>query len=235
MITQTVWLARPRHGNALDPLSISNLLVDLESAEMNPNCVALVIRAAGPAFCAGADVKACGELMENPASLLGFFDSARRLMRMLVETRLITIAAVQGLAVAGGLELVCACDIVLATTEAHFSDRHVRNGFLPAFGATSLLPRRIGQRRAQLMLLGGGSLDFESAQRVGLVTATSKPEEFDSLISSITSKIEQHTPSAISDLKGLINRLSEINFSHERSAVADYLHAGGYRISNFSS
>lgn len=126
-----LWLRRPRQGNALDPETVNRLHGELSAAESNPECLAVVIRAEGSNFCAGADVKASKELMNDPDRLLSFFAEGRRLMERLVSSRLVSIAVVQGLAAAGGLELVTAADIVIATDEALFADRHATYGYLP--------------------------------------------------------------------------------------------------------
>ena len=126
----SLWLRRPSHANALDPETVQRLHRELSFAEEKPECFAVVIRAEGSSFCAGADVPASKALMEKPESLLSFFDEGRRLMERLLTSRLVSIAVVHGLAAAGGLELVAATDLVIAAENAKFVDRHARYGFL---------------------------------------------------------------------------------------------------------
>jgi enoyl-CoA hydratase len=87
------------------------------------------------------------------------------------------IAAVNGVAITGGFELVLACDVILASTEARFADTHARLGILPAWGMTQRLPRLIGMNRAKQLSFSGVFLDADRAERWGLVNQVCPPDE----------------------------------------------------------
>lgn len=229
-----LWLRRSRHGNALDPKTVVRLHGELSDAESNPECLAVVIRAEGSNFCAGADVKAGMELMHNPEQLLSFFADGRRLMERLVKSRLVSIAVVQGLAAAGGLELATAVDIVIATDTALFADRHATYGFLPAFGATALLPIRVGNNVARNLLLGKQELNVSTAKSVGLVHRCCSPDEVDQVVEQEISRLKSIGSDALSSMKNLINVLAPVSFEKEALAVRQFCEAGGYEPSQFT-
>jgi len=230
---ECLWLRRSDHGNALDPDTVSRLHDELSTAESKSDCLAVVIRAEGSVFCAGADVRASAELMRTPELLLSFFDSGRRLMERLVTSRLATIAVVQGLAAAGGLELASAADLVIATDSAVFADRHATFGFLPAFGATTLLPMRVGGSVATSMLLGKRELDASTALAAGLAHRVCSADELDGVIDDEIIRLRQVGVEAISAIKRLINEMQPVNFAPEGTAVRKFEEEGGYDPSRF--
>jgi enoyl-CoA hydratase/carnithine racemase len=231
----SLWLRRPSHANALDPETVQRLHRELSFAEEKPECFAVVIRAEGSSFCAGADVLASKALMEKPESLLSFFDEGRRLMERLLTSRLVSIAVVHGLAAAGGLELVAATDLVIAAGNAKFVDRHARYGFLPAFGATALLPIRVNRRVATTMLLGGRVFDASTALAVGLVHRVCRLEEIEEVVNEETTRLGRCAVGALSDMKVLVNRMAPVTFEPERIAVRSFNHEHGYDPSRFIS
>lgn len=230
-----LWLRRPSRANALDPETVQRLHRELSLAEARPECFAVVIRAEGSSFCAGADVFSSKALTEKPESLMTFFDEGRRLMERLVTSRLVSIAVVHGLAAAGGLELVAAADLVIAAENAKFVDRHARYGFLPAFGATALLPIRVNRRVATTLLLDGRVLDAQTALAVGLVHRVCRNEEIDEAINEETTRLGRCAVEALSNMKGLVNRMAPVTFDAERIAVRRFNHEYGYDPSRFIS
>lgn len=228
-----LWLRRPRHGNALDPETLNRLHDEFSAAEARPECFAIVFRAEGLTFCAGADVRASKEMIHDHVRLLAFFAEGRRFMDRLVRSRLISIAVVQGLAAGGGLELVTAADIVIATEEALFADRHATFGFLPAFGATSLLPVRVGDSVARSMLLGKRELNADAARRVGLVHRDCSIEDVDAVIEQEVDRLNAIGADALADMKSLINALEPVSFESETTAVRRFSESGGYDPSRF--
>lgn len=228
-----MWLRRPRHGNALDPETLNRLHNELSAAEARPECLAIVVRGEGSTFCAGADVRASMELIHDHDRLLAYFAEGRRFMDRLVNSRLISIAVVQGLAAGGGLELVTATDIVIATEGALFADRHATFGFLPAFGATSLLPVRVGDSVAQSMLLGKRELNADAARRAGLVHRDCSIKDVDAVIEQEVDRLKALGADTLAEMKSLINALEPVSFESETAAVRRFSELGGYDPSQF--
>src|SRR5947209_226278 len=118
---------------------------------------AIVLTGAGRAFCAGGDLREMQKIAEREGRLEAFFDEPLRLLhdcvRLIRETPLPVIAAVNGVATGGGCNFALACDIVLASESAEFNQAFIKVGLTPDCGGTFILPRLIGWRRATELLM----------------------------------------------------------------------------------
>jgi enoyl-CoA hydratase/carnithine racemase len=148
-------LNRPDRRNALDPALVAGLTRALDAAESDPAVGALVLTGAGTAFCAGADLAHLDELARADRAPTGFIADISGLVRRFETSPLGIVAAVNGAAVAGGLELALGCDVVVAAESARIGDGHVRNGLLPGGGSSVRLPRKVGVSWARWLLLSG--------------------------------------------------------------------------------
>src|SRR5690606_13389530 len=120
----------------------------LSSAESDPAVHAVVLTGNGRAFCAGADLKYVRETASGDETAVArFLDSVLGVMGRLEKFPKPTIAAINGLALAGGLELVLCCDLVVAARSARLGDAHANYGLLPGGGSSVRLPRKIGPTR----------------------------------------------------------------------------------------
>lgn len=156
-------LNRPENLNALDTLTFEALdahFAKLEAQADSVGCV--VLRGAGRAFCAGADLKAMAGVTVDPRFKPG-------IVERLAHLPMPVIAAVHGACYTGGLELALACDMILADTTARFADTHGKWGLIGAWGMTQRLPRRIGPSAAKRMMLSAQPTDGVEAHRLGLV------------------------------------------------------------------
>jgi enoyl-CoA hydratase len=164
----TVTIERPDALNALNQELILELAVALELAEADLDVRALIITGVGRAFVAGADIENLQRLGDGfsgrEASLAG-----QDLMNSLAALPFPTIAAINGFALGGGLELALAADLRVAATGAKLGLPEVRLGLIPGYGGTQRLPRLIGQGRALDMILTGRHVGAEEALTMGLV------------------------------------------------------------------
>jgi enoyl-CoA hydratase len=156
----TLTLNRPDARNALSMELIEALVAAMAASDADEAVAAIVLTGADPAFCAGLDLRQLG------ASGLPKEIATRRPWPLPSKP---VIAAVNGPAVTGGLELVLNCDFVVASERAKFGDTHARVGILPGWGLSVLLPRAIGLARAIEMSLTGNFVDADEALRLGLV------------------------------------------------------------------
>ena len=160
----TLTLSRPDKLNALDTRAFEELdahLGDLERDRDEIGCV--VLRGAGRAFCAGADLGAMG----GPATAPPTFKP--RVIERLALLRQPVIAAVHGVCFTGGLELALACDFIVADATARFADTHGKWGLVAAWGMTQRLPRRIGTAAAKRMMMSARIVEAAEAKQLGLV------------------------------------------------------------------
>ena len=156
----TIWLNRPQAKNAYDLEVLRDLEGAIGRAEADPAIRVVVIRGRGDSFCAGADVS----LLTGETPWSDLADSVARTFKRISESRRITIAAVHGWTVAGGFELMLACDLALAANDARIGDFHIRHGLFAGAGTIYRLPRLIGLRKARELMLSGDVIDGREAK-----------------------------------------------------------------------
>ena len=162
-------LNRPERLNCLSSAVVTGLDEALTTFEGHRDVRAVLLRARGEHFCTGADLAEVIEVRKDARLLGGFIAEGHRLLRRLEGSRLPVVAAVNGLCLAGGLELMMACDLVFAGRSAQVGCQHARYGLVPGWGGTQRLARIVGLRRALDLMFSGRWLDAGEAQVWGLV------------------------------------------------------------------
>ena len=139
---------RPERLNALDGPSIDALIAAVrECSAPGRDVRVIVVRGAGRAFSAGADLKWLSSgVLADAGTFLRFQDGLQALCETLEAAAQVVLASVHGCALAGRLELVLACDIVVAAEDAELGDEHIRRNLLPGDGGSQRLPRKLGPR-----------------------------------------------------------------------------------------
>jgi enoyl-CoA hydratase len=170
-------LARPNKHNALSIALTSALQSALDVFEHPGSGIrAVLIQAQGQNFCTGADLGEVLSLRGDAQSVRRFIHPGHQTMRRIESSPLPVVVACQGLALAGGLELMMACDIAFAARDARFGDQHAQYGLLPGFGGSQRLPRIIGIRRAMDLFYSARWIDADTAMKWGLVNHIVEPE-----------------------------------------------------------
>ncbi|MBP6012719.1 MAG: enoyl-CoA hydratase/isomerase family protein [Alphaproteobacteria bacterium] len=162
-------LNRPDKFNCLSSAVVAGLDTGLTALEGDRSVRAVLIRAKGKNFCTGAHLDEVLAARKNRNELSAFIADGHRLLRRFEESRLPVVAAVQGLCLAGGLELMMSCDVVFAAQSARFGCQHARYGLVPGWGGTQRLPRLVGLRRALDLMYSGRWLSAAEAREFGLV------------------------------------------------------------------
>ena len=158
-------LDRPDRAHAYDRAHLLALRNGL--AQLAAQVQVVVVRSTGDrAFCAGADLKELGEVAPTDALDL----LSQRVFAELADSPVVSIAAVQGAAVAGGCELALACDLRVVGPQARFSLPETALGLIPAAGGCTRLPRLLGQSIAKQVILAGEAITADQAVRWGLAT-----------------------------------------------------------------
>ena len=162
-----VTLDRPEALNALSAATLSELAAAFDEAAQG-GARALIITGAGEkAFCAGADIKEFGNhgiVAQKAASERG-----QALFARLDRLPILSIAAINGIAFGGGLELALACTFRIAARSARMGLPEIKLGIIPGYGGTQRLPRVVGSGRALELILSGRAVGAEEAERIGLV------------------------------------------------------------------
>lgn len=177
----TLTLNRPDKLNALDTELFEQLdahLAALEGQTGSIGCV--VLRGAGRAFCAGADLGAV-------TTTLGLFKPKvlQRLQNLLQPT----VAAVHGVCMTGALELALCCDFILAEAGTRFADTHGKWGLVGSWGMSQRLPRRIGAAKAKRMMFTARTVEAQEALGMGLVDLLAEEGGLDTLIAEFTGEV----------------------------------------------
>jgi len=198
-------LNRPRELNALTSVMLDELARALAAAESDAAVRALVITGSGEkAFCAGADLRQV--LAECPVGEPDFLDRAAATLGRLRDFPKPVIAAVNGLALAGGLELVLCCDLVIAADSARFGDAHANFGVFPGGGGAAILPRRVGPARAKYLLYSGEQVSAHRMLDWGVVNEVVPPAELRAATDALVAKIAAKSPLVLQRMKRVADR-----------------------------
>lgn len=200
----TLCLNNPEQHNAFDDSLIAELTGSLRQLADDPQVRVVILAAAGKSFSAGADLNwmrrvADYTLEENVHDALGLAE----LMRTLNELPKPTIALVQGATFGGGVGLVAACDIAIASERASFSLSEVKLGLIPAAISPYVLAA-IGERAARRYFLTAERFSAAEALRIGLLHQVVSAEELEQTGSAICQQLLQNGPQALSEAKQLI-------------------------------
>lgn len=200
--TTVLTLNRPERRNALTIELMTELIAAIEAASADSAQRVLILRGAGKAFCTGMDLAEVAQ----PEKAHHSADLVAKTLITLSETRLITIAAVHGAAVAGGAGLMSACDFAIAAERTKIGFPEVRRGLVPSLIMT-FLRRQLRERDLRELLCAAELFDAEKAHAIGLVNRVVSPNELESGTQKIVAAILQGAPGALTNTKRLIEKL----------------------------
>src|SRR5947199_7545789 len=199
---RTIVLNRPERRNALT-LDLLNELSDaVKVASDQPEERVLILRGAGAAFCTGLDLREAADHTKAHATA----EMVAKTLITLSQTRLITIAAVHGAAVAGGAGIMSACDFVIAVERTRIGYPEVRRGLIAGLVMT-FLRRQVGERNMRELLLSSELIDAERAKEIGLVNRVVAKEDLMSEAHKVAESVLQGAPDALAQTKRLIEEL----------------------------
>jgi methylglutaconyl-CoA hydratase len=196
-----VTLNRPERRNALTLELLTELVAAIKVASDEAHERILILRGAGAAFCTGLDLKAA-----TPQNAHATAEMVAKALLALSQTRLVTIAAVHGAAVAGGAGIMSACDFVVAAEGTKIGYPEVRRGLVAALVMT-FLRRQIGERNMSELLLGSELIAAERAKEIGLVNRVVSQENLMSEAQKFADSVLQGAPGALAQTKRLIEEL----------------------------
>ena len=223
-----ITLNRPESRNALNSAMCEGLLEAAMSAAGDETVRVVIVRASGPVFCAGADLKERRAMSEDQvrARRLKAFAAYDALERLPMPA----IAVVHAAAVGSGCEIAATCDFILATPEASFRTPEALWGTV---GATQRLPRVLGKRLAKDLMFTGRKLTAEEAQTAGLVSRIVAAADLETALAAIVKTIVDAPPRAMRLAKRCIDRGVELGpqgaLATELLAIEDNLAASDWR------
>src|SRR5262245_26206777 len=176
-------LNRPDRMNAIDTCLATDLRRAVSAFGEDPSVNVILICGAGGNFCVGGDFDEVARLRDTgEQALTGLFSAFRSACDAIAAVEIPVVAAVEGVAAAGGFELMQAADIVLISDAATIADSHVKFGMIPGGGSTARLPRVVGRQQAMGLLLSGDRISGSDAVAMGLAYRAYPAGEFDDAV-----------------------------------------------------
>jgi len=204
-------LSRPEQMNALNGAMVAELHALIEDASADDSIRVVILTGSERAFCAGADLK---EVLCDIGDASGggdFLDKVARLFAAIRSCPKPVIAGLNGLTMAGGLELALCCDIAIASEAALIGDAHANFGVFPGGGGAAVLPRRIGQGNAKYLLFTGDSLPADRLQQMGVVQEVVPDDCLAERLTSLANHLAQKSPLVLRQMKTVANASMEMS------------------------
>lgn len=195
--------------NALDRAVLDGLGEAVRTANADEAVSVLVIRGAGGrAFSTGVDLAwfLSDGIMTDAGKSLQFTAMIHDRLRELEGSDVPTIAAVEGFALAGGLELALACDFLVCTDESRLGDQHSNYRLMPGAGGSQRLPRRVGRQRAMELLLTGRHVGGQEAVRIGLALQSASADTFPDLLEGLLDQLRGKSRACATHMKRAVRR-----------------------------
>jgi enoyl-CoA hydratase len=206
----TITLNRPEALNAFSKEVIEEILHALEDIKNDETIRVVVLTGAGEkAFSAGADIKGMigmNALKARELSLLG-----ERLCLALENLEKPIIAALNGYAVGGGLEVAMSCDLRIASESARVGQTEINIGLIPGWGGTQRLTRLIGKTKAKELVFTGRMIDAKTAEQLGIMNMVVPPDKFKETVRQFALDLASKAPVAVRIAKTLINKGADIS------------------------
>ena len=197
-------LNRPKALNAIDEEVLTDLASLLPRVADNRAIKALVFGGAGEAFSVGLDLRLLQKAFADTAYFRDVLERLKDVLLGIERLPVPVVAAVNGLARAGGFELMLACDLVLIADEARIGDTHLAFGILPGGGASARLPRLIGRQRAQDLILSGRWIMGPEAVSMGLALRSVPRAELSSAVEEVVSRFRPLSRPVLGATKALM-------------------------------
>jgi enoyl-CoA hydratase/carnithine racemase len=202
----TITLNRPEKMNAFTGEMMEEWLAALEDSRTNPEVRAIVMTGTGRAFTTGGDIEGFGASAgRTPQGIREHLvGGSQRLIRRIAEINKPVIAALNGFATGGGLDIALACDIRFAAESARFAETYAKMGLIPGMGGAYLLPRIVGVAKALELFWSTDWVDAREAERIGLVNKVFPDADLMGATLAFARKVADGAPLAVQTIKRLV-------------------------------
>lgn len=217
-----ITLFRPEVANAINAKLAEELTATMQSFSENSEIRCIIITGEGPkVFCSGADLKERKGM--NKQQWQAQHHAFELMLQSVTSCPIPVIAAVNGAAYGGGLELAMACDFIIAANNARFALTEASLGIMPGLGGTLRLPRAIGSRMALQMLCTAKPLTAQQAMFYGLANDITEPADLMSLCLSIANELASNAPLAVRAIKKVVHQGLELTIEQAtKLEMAEY-------------
>jgi enoyl-CoA hydratase/carnithine racemase len=221
--TARLTLARPEKLNPLDWATVKEVRTAIGEIDRHPEVSFVVVTGQGRSFSAGGDLEGYLHLYAHPDEFAAFLDDFCKMLTAIEASPKIFIAAVNGHCVAGGLELLLACDLAVAAESAMIGDGHLNFGQLPGAGGSQRLPRAVGLLRAKHLMLTGELIGATEAERIGLVGAVAADPE--AAVAELVAGLSRKSRAGLAGAKHLANLTLSLDLDDGLKAEIAYVRA----------
>lgn len=219
-------LNRPTLHNPLDGEVVEQLDHHLRTLAERPEVRVLTLQGAGPSFCAGADLKHFLAILDDEERLTAFMEAVQTMVERLEAFPRPVLAVVHGFALAGGLELLLACDLAVAAEDAVIGDQHANFGLIPGAGSTQRLPRILGERRAKELMYLGSRLSGREAATLGLVNRAVPAVQLEAEAERWVATLKEKSPRGLEFMKRCVGMSTTMpptdGLDYETAAFLEY-------------
>jgi enoyl-CoA hydratase/carnithine racemase len=198
-----ITLNRPDKFNCISPGVATGLHDAVAGFEADRAVRCVLLRGAGKHFCTGADLDEIGRARRDKEALRAFIEQGVRTLTRLERSPLPVIGAVHGYCLAGGIEIMMACDVIFAAASARIGDQHARYGLIPGWGGTQRLPRLVGLRRALDLMFSARWLTAEEAQAWGLANYVTADDKLFDEAFAYAARLAKKSPDGLAAMKRL--------------------------------
>lgn len=216
---------RPQVMNALTPAMLKEIKNAVLEAGKDHDVKVIVLTGAGRAFCAGVDLKAMGDAKLVNGKVGDFLDvPARELIVTIRSVPKVVINLINGFCFTGALEIMLACDIVIASEDAKIGDTHAKWGLRPTWGMSARLPRRVGYLKAKELSFTAEAISAGEAERIGLINLAVPGDKLEEALQTMAKKIMGNSAQSIAAYKKLYNANENMTLdkSLELEFVSDF-------------
>lgn len=225
-LNENVAIITMNRPDALNALSLQ-LTKDLRSAiekVVEDKARAVILTGEGRAFCSGGDLREMQQMWQKEGRIEAFLEEPLRalhdVIRLIRETPIPFVAAVQGVCAGAGTNFALACDLVLAAENATFNEAFVRIGLSPDCGGSFFLPRAVGDKLAAELMMTGDTVSAEKAAQVGMINRTVAAESLMEEALKTAKKLALAPTAAIGRIKQMLNA----SFSNDLAQQLDLEH-----------
>jgi enoyl-CoA hydratase/carnithine racemase len=217
---------RPAAKNALSPAVLDGLGAAVDTATA-AGCSVFVVSGAGGTLSAGADLPHLETLLGDQGALTAYIASIGAVLDRIEAAPFVSVAVVGEYALAGGCEILLACDLAVVAEEARIGDRHLEYGLLPGAGGSVRLPRAVPAAQARRLLFTAEMIDGATAARWGLASHAAPAAELDAAVEALVARLARHSGEALAGMKRMYRDSSALPpgqaLAAERAALVEHL------------
>lgn len=217
-------LVRTDKLNPLDWATVRELKAAVTAIESRADIFAVIVTGRGRSFSAGGDLDGYIDLYRSPDKFSAFLEDFFEMLNAIEASSKIYVAVVNGVCVAGGLELLLACDIAIAAASAKIGDGHLNFGQLPGAGGSQRLPRAVGLLRAKHLMLTGDLLSADEAKQIGLINQVVPDAELDAAAAALVARLGEKSRIGLRGAKHLANLTLTTDLATGLRQEIDFVH-----------